>query len=107
MAFAPKALVDGQIPVALSAIFTASAGIGTYVKSFTLYNTNASNQVIIVEVNRSGTLRRWRRFELQENESADVVDEGQTMMLESGDSIHCSTDDANSVDFTISGVEEN
>lgn len=106
MAFAPKALSDGQLPTSLGTIFAASAIIGTYIKQITLFNLNASNQVIRISVNRTGVTRSWRRFELQTLEAADVLDDGQTMLLEAGDLLLAETTNANSVDFTVSGVEE-
>jgi hypothetical protein len=106
VAFTPKALADGQLPAAQDVLFTGTADIATYVKSITLFNNNAANQVILIGVNRSGTVRNWRRFELLVNESADVVDDGEVMILEQGDTIVGSSTLANTVDFTISGVEE-
>lgn len=106
MAFLPRALSDGQLPVSLGTIFAATAPIGTYVKQITLFNNNAGNQVITVQVNRTGVNRVWRRFELQTLEAADVLDDGQTMLLENGDLLLAETTNANSVDFTVSGVEE-
>lgn len=106
MAFTPKAIADGEIPLAIGSIFTASAGIATYIKAITLFNKNVLNQVILIEVNRTGVNRFWRRFELQQFESADVLDDGQTMILEAGDVIFASATTASAVDFTISGVEE-
>lgn len=104
--FIPKALNDGQLPTSTGTIFAATAIIGTYIKQITLFNLNASNQVILISVNRTGVTRTWRRFELQTLEAADVLDEGQTMLLEAGDLLLASTTNANSVDFTVSGVEE-
>ncbi len=106
MAFTPKAIADGEIPVAIGAIFSATASIATYVKAITLFNKNAINQIVLIEVNRSGVNRFWRRFELQQFESADVLDDGQTMILEAGDVLFASATTAAAVDFTISGVEE-
>ncbi len=104
--FIPKALSDGQLPTSTGTIFAATAIIGTYIKQITLFNLNASNQVIRISVNRTGVTRSWRRFELQTLEAADVLDEGQTMLLEAGDLLLAETTNANSVDFTVSGVEE-
>lgn len=106
MAFTPKALADGEIPSAEAPIFNATANIGTYVKAITLFNNNLANQVILIGVNRTGDVRNWRRFELLQFESADVIDDGETMLLEPNDTIVASATNANSVDFTISGVEE-
>jgi hypothetical protein len=99
-------LSDGQLPTSTGTIFAATAIIGTYIKQITLFNLNASNQVIRISVNRTGVTRSWRRFELQTLEAADVLDEGQTMLLEAGDLLLAETTNANSVDFTVSGVEE-
>lgn len=106
MAFVPKALADGQLAAVPTTVFLATADIATYVKSLTLFNNNASNQVILISVNRTGASRNWRRIELLVNESADVIDDGEVMMLESGDTIIGSATNAASVDFTVSGVEE-
>lgn len=106
MAFVPKALADGQLLAAPATIFLATADIATYVKSITLFNNNAANQVILLSVNRTGASRNWRRIELLQNESADVIDDGEVMMLEQGDTIIASSTNAASVDFTVSGVEE-
>ena len=106
MAFIPKALSDGQLPTSIGTIFAATAIIGTYVKQITLFNNNAANQVIVISVNRTGVTRNWRRFELLTLEAADVLDDGQTMLLEAGDLLLAETTSANSVDFTGSGVEE-
>ena len=106
MAFSPKALADGELPSAQAVIFNATAQIGTYVKSITLFNNNLANQVIRIGVQRTGDVRSWRRLELLQFESADIVDDGEVMILEANDTIVGETTNANSVDFTISGVEE-
>lgn len=106
MAFTPKALADGQVPTTLTVLFVGTADIATYVKEFTLFNTNAIAQSIEIFVNKTGVNRKYRRFELLLNESADVLDEGKAIILEAGDTILAVTGTASAVDFTIAGVEE-
>lgn len=106
MSFAPKAIADGQLPTTLGVLFTATASIGTYVKEFTVFNNNAVNQVIETFVNRQGVERSWRRLEIELNEQGDLLTDGETMMLEQGDTISGRTTTATAVDFIISGVEE-
>lgn len=107
MSFTPKALADGEIPQAPEVIFTASAAVGTYVKEMALFNRNAALQTIVLYVNRTGENRTWKRFELQQFESADALDDGQTLFLESGDEVLAEASNASAVDFIMSGVEEN
>ncbi len=107
MAFAPKAIADGQLPTVLGPLFVATAVVGTYVKELSLFNNNAANQVIELFVNRQGVERSWRRLEIELNEQGDALTDGETMLLEVGDSISGRTTTASAVDFIISGVEEN
>jgi hypothetical protein len=106
MAFIPRAIADGQLPTTLATLFTATASIGTYVKELTLFNNNAVNQVIELFVNRAGVERSWRRLELELLEQGDALTDGETMLLEPGDTISGRTTTASAVDFIISGVEE-
>jgi hypothetical protein len=108
--FAPKALGDGELPNVQAVIFTATADVGTYVKSFSLYNKNAATQTITLWIKRaagSGTERVWKRYELLVNEWAEVIDEDtQSIELAEGDEIQAQTTTANAVDFDIAGVTE-
>lgn len=106
MPFTPKALGDGFIPDAVETIFTATANRATYVKEFTLLNESTTTQTILIYVNRTGENRQWKRFELQQNEAADVLTDGQTMLLEEGDTIVAVTTSTDAVHYTLSGVEE-
>lgn len=109
-AFAPKFLADGVLPTAQATIFTATADVGTYLKSFFMYNKNAATQTIdiwVLRANGSGTARRWRRLELLVNESAQLVDnDTQSLRLEPGDQLQAQTTTANAVDFDLDGVTE-
>lgn len=102
--FTTKVLADGQIASSAADVFTATAT--TYVKQFTLFNDNAAQQTIIIWLNTSGTNRKVRQIELNQNESAELLDGGQAWILENGDKIRASTTTASAVDYTIAGVEE-
>lgn len=106
MAFTAKALADGQLATTAggAAIFTAT--VTTYVKKLTLFNTNAASQTIVLYINFSGTNRSFRRYVLAQNESADVLIDGESILLSAGDSIQATTTTATAVDYTVAGVEE-
>lgn len=104
--FTPKALADGQLPNSSSAIFTASADVATYVKSFTVFNAGASQNQVVIRVNRTGTDRIWKRFILEAFESADLLGGGESLILEDGDIIKGFATNASQVDYLISGIEE-
>jgi hypothetical protein len=108
--FAPKFFADGQLPIAQGVLFTAAADVGSYLKSFSLFNNNAVTQVIILwlkRANGSGIARQWKRYELAVNEWAEVIDEDtQSIELEVGDQILGITTTAGAVDYDISGVTE-
>lgn len=108
--FAPKFFADGEIPVGQATIFTASADVGSYIKSFVLFNKNAAVQTVVVwlkRANGSGVARKIGTYELDVNEFAYVIDEAlQSLELEPADEIQATTTTANAVDFDISGVQE-
>jgi hypothetical protein len=106
MPFSARVLADGQLPDAQAAIYTVPFGAAAYVKQLLLFNTNAAAQTIDVWLNTSGTPRQWHRLVLQENEAAPLLEHGESLQLESGDTVEAVTTTAGAVDFTITGVEE-
>ena len=104
MTFTAKSLADGQVATSAGAIYTATAT--TYVKQVTFFNTNAADQTILVYINRAGTDRKIRRFVLAQNESADLLDGAQSIILENGDIIKAETTTTTAVDYVVWGVEE-
>ena len=106
MAFTPRALSDGQLPNSIGVIFTATADIATYVKTVSLFNTNVTQQIIDLYVNRSGVNRQWRRIQLDQYESAEALTNGDSKLLEAGDTLLAVTTTASAVDYTVDGVEE-
>jgi hypothetical protein len=106
VAFAGTALADGQLPSSKGTLYTVPALTVAYVKKLTLFNTNAATQTILVYLNTTGTSRVWRRFVLAQNESADVLGEGDSAILQAGDLIEASSTNASAVDYYIAGVLE-
>lgn len=107
MAFAGKELADGQLPSTKAAIYICPASTVAYIKSITLFNTNASDQTILLYINPAGgSSRTWKRYVLAQNEHADVIGAATSIILEAGGAIEAETTDGSAVDYTISGVEE-
>ena len=106
MSFSGTVLADGQLPSTKGTLYTVPADTVAYVKYLSLYNTNAAGQTILIYLNVSGTSRLIRRFTLEENESADLLDEGQSLQLQAGDLIEAVTTTATAVDYVITGVAE-
>lgn len=106
MSFTGKSLAANTVQVALAPLFTATAALCTYVKSFSLSNVNAATQTIDVYLTIGGTDIFFRRFVLALDESADVLSDGSTWELAPGDAIKAVTTTAAAVPFSITGVEE-
>lgn len=109
--FFAGSLADGQVQDAKTPIYTApnsSTDVAVYVRSLSLYSTNAAEQTVLLWITRAlGGSRRWRpRYVLAQNESAEVLSEGEVVLLSPGDSIEAQTTTDNGVDFVVTGVEE-
>lgn len=102
--FTATSLANGQIATTQAAIFTATDL--TYVKKVILFNSNAATQTVRLWINPTGTARRWRQFVLAQNESAEVTEHGEALILESGDTIEADTTTAAAVDYVLCGVVE-
>lgn len=105
--FLGKTIADGQVANSQTAIYTVPASTVAYVKQVAFFNTNAATQTLIVWIKRSGqTARKIRQFTVAENESVDLLDDGDTFQLSTGDAIQASTTTTTAVDYTVMGVEE-
>ena len=104
--FTTAVLADGQLPSTQGTLFTGPAVTVTYVKRISLFNTNAAAQTIQLWLNVGGTPRKWRRYVLNEDESAEVLETGDAIILEAGDTIEAITTTASAVDYYICGVKE-
>jgi hypothetical protein len=106
MAVVPKILADGQLAATKSTIYTTPASNYAYVKFFSVFNTSASSQTVVVYVNATGTSRVIARVELAQYESARIIDKDELLALEAGDLIEAQSSSGTSVDYVISGAEQ-
>ena len=109
--FDADVLASGQISNAEAAIYTAPSGgtdKGAYVKRVTIYNTSATPQTVRFWVKPSGgTARRIApRYVLEQDEGAELVGNGQSIILGPGDALEAASTTTNVVDFVVHGVTE-
>lgn len=103
--FTVQSVAAGFLPNPQAAIFTAAAV--TYIKKLDLFNPNATTQTIqlfLVPVGSSAS--PWKRLALGQNESADILEQGESLTLGVGDSIEAlATTDA-VVAWSLTSVNE-
>lgn len=109
--FDSKLLASGQVANSETAIYTAPSG-GTdkaaYLTKVTFYNTNTTAEVVRVWVKPAGgTARRIPpRLSLLQDESADIVADGKSILLGPGDALEAATTTASKVDYAVFGSQE-
>lgn len=104
MPYVGASLADGQLPSTVGTLFTAS--VSTIIRSFDVFNDGAARQNVVAYILRDGsTTRKVGAADLRENEFAEVLSDGKVWVLSANDSIQAETDNANQVDFTITGAE--
>lgn len=107
MPFVAKTLADGQLPTSQTVLYTVPISATCYVKRFSVFNSNAAEQTVEVWINPSGSAaRRWRRYVLAQNESADMLDDSDALLLPAGAKVEARTTTGSAVDYFIMGVEE-
>lgn len=106
MTFAAKLLNNGQIASSKGTIYTVPTGVVAYVNQVNLFNTGSNQETILVYLNPGGTSRVWKRFVLDENESAECMSDGSRILIEAGCLIEAQTTNGSVVDFFVMGVEE-
>lgn len=106
MAIAPKVLGSGQLPTSKGTLYTVPGSTSAYVKFLRVHNTNAATQTVIIYANTAGTSRIIGRAVLAQNETAEVIDSGAALTLETGDLIEGVTTTSSAVDYVITGAEE-
>ena len=105
--FIGDTIADGQVAAAEAPIYTVPASTVAYVKQVAFYNTNALSQTLDLWIKKSGgTARKLRRFVMDQHESLDLLDSGETLELSAGDAVEAATTTAGAVDFVVMGVEE-
>jgi hypothetical protein len=106
MSFDGKILAEGQVAASKTTVYTVPANTVVYISQILFFNTAATTETVTLYLNLSGTSRQVKRFVLDQNESAEVMDSGQRLILEAADLIEASSTNATSVDLVITGVEE-
>ena len=105
--FTGKSIADGQVGIAQAPIYTVPGGVVAFLKQIHFYNLNVAVQTLDVWIKRSGgTARKQHRIVLAQNESANYLEEGDTLELSAGDTVEAVTTTAAAVDYTVLGVEE-
>ena len=106
--FTSKRFADGRISTVLGPLFLVGSGERAYVKFANLYNISTSIVVIDVRIYSAdtGTTRKWRRIELEPDESYDLLEYDRSVELSPGDSIQASATVGNAIDYVITGVIE-
>lgn len=107
MPFTAKITSDGTLPTSQAAIYTVPAATTCYLRRVSFFNANAAAQTVNVWVRKAaGTARQWRRYVLEQYESVDLLDEGDTLLLGAGDTLEASTTTASAVEYLTMGVEQ-
>ena len=105
--FTPLPVSNGQLPNSQASILVCPSGINYYLKQFFLYNENAASQTIQLWLfPNGGVAELFRQLVLGQNESAQVLEEGESITLTPGDAIQAITTTASAVDYTFTGVQE-
>lgn len=105
--FAPFTPQTGQLPTSQANLIICPPGTNYYLKQFILFNHNAASQSIqLFIVPSGGTARNLPQLTLAQNESAQVLDEAESITLTPGDAIQGMTTTAAAVDYTFTGIQE-
>ena len=105
--FAPLPVTNGQLPNVQASILTCPPGTNYYLKQIYLFNNNAAQQTIMLYLVTAGSSQTtWHRLVLALNESAHMLEDGESVTLTPGDSLQAVTTTGAAVDFTITGVQE-
>ncbi len=106
MAFAGASLADGGVAGTFADLYVSS-GVKTIVRSVSFYNTSATPQTLEVRILRSGsTARLWHRVTLAINETAELLTDGEVLVMSTGDQIEAQSTTASVVLYTITGATE-
>jgi len=106
--FTPFAPINGQLPSSQASIVTAPGSTNYYLKQFWLINVGVAVETIQLWIlPNGGTARRFGpQIALAPNESAQILEDGESITLTPLDSVQAVTTNASAVDYTITGVAE-
>lgn len=98
-------LADGQLPNTETTLYTYSGSGIMHVTTIGCFNTNTTNEAVVLKVNWSGTAQRVGGSDaLGANEL--YLYPGKELLLVNGDLIRGSTTTASKVNYWIDGYEE-
>ena len=103
--FTGKTIAAGQLSNTVTSVYQSPVNTVTYLKDFNLYNNSATTQSITLYKNLGGNNYPWHTLVLNSNESADILDE-EPLVLSALDSVQGLSNTANTIIFTLSGVQE-
>lgn len=105
--FTPLAPINGQIPNAQASLIVCPSGTNYYLKQFYLFNENAALQTIQLWLfPNGGTAVLFKQLQLAQFESADILQDSESITLTGGDAVQGVTTTAAAVDYTFTGVQE-
>lgn len=104
--FTPTVVYEGQLAITKTVLYTVPEDVNAYIKQISIYNTNAAAQTVKFYVKPGATSRTWRRYVLNLDESAELLDQNQVLLLQAGDQIEAETTTASAVDCFITAVLE-
>jgi hypothetical protein len=103
--FEARVLADGQVADTLTTVYTVPSGNRLYLNFVSVFNTGAAHQVVFIAYkNGTDPARRLRRYSLAQNESAEYVVAGKSVLLEAGDQLQLQATSAGAVDYLVTGV---
>lgn len=105
MAYTGKILADGQVAGAIGDMYQVPVATTAFVRSFTIYNTGVGVETVILYLDSGSGARVIARVALAANEGADILEGGQSLVLQAGVKIQGETTTATTVDFVLTGVE--
>jgi hypothetical protein len=105
MAYTAKVLAEGQFATSKGTLYTVPSVTVAYVKAFTVFNTNAATQTVIVYLKPGSTSRKIIQLSLAQNESANIIDLIGQFNLEAADLIEGETTTSSALDYVITGIE--
>lgn len=106
--FTPFAPQNGQLPSSQGPIATCPNGTNYYLKQFWLFNSGVAVETIQIWLQpNGGTARHFGpQIQLAPNESAQILEDGESITLTALDAVLAATTNASAVDYTITGVQE-
>lgn len=105
--FTGKTLGAGYLPITTAAAtYTVPALTVGNIAQFSVYNSNSATQTVMIYKRISGVSYPWHTITLNQNESAEVLEEGDRLTLSAGDGIYGVTTTASAVAWVATGVEE-